>query len=433
MTMDWAKKNYDTLILATCTLFLAFSSSYFYFQSEGLLPSLPSAPEGEQTKIIATAQETESLKRACEMISDPILWTEKSRVDQKERGNLLVSRIFILKGDKLIDPIEGGEHLHPPITNAWLIKFGLNYADATIKDQDPDQDGFNNLEEYDAKSDPKNKASTPPKFKKLQFVKFEQKDFPVIFKGDAGNDGIELHFGKVKFTPSRSTGSSDPDIVLGTINLNGIKYNVRSYKKREYPVDLPSTEKNKYDELFDNISKKIDQDEVLKQLTEDIMATGRKLKLSEDSYESLKKSKTSQASLNKVLNEVELYKKQIRDFRNSSEEIIKTIWLSVDPSFEKYRDTPKKDLSEVIFTNTLTGESITLVKGIPTPDPTSIGEFFNVLVNEKFRLQKGEEFTMKPDANTKLKLIDISSTEAMIQDIATGKTDPLKKSSSSAP
>jgi len=431
--MDWAKKNYDTLILAACTLLLALNGAYFYFQSEGFLPSLPSAPEGKQTKIIATAQETESLAQACVMIDNPILWNEKSLLNQKERGNLFVSRSYILKGDKLIDPIEGGEDLHSPITNAWLIKFGLNYADATIKDQDQDQDGFNNLEEYEAKSDPLNKASTPPKFKKLKFVKFEQKDFPVIFKGDAGNDGIELHFGKVKFTTSRSTGSSDPDIVLGTIDLNGIKYNVRSYKKREYPVDLPSTEKNKYDELFDNISKKIDQDEVLKQLTEDIMATGRKLKLSEDSYESLKKSKTSQASLNKVLNEVELYKKQIRDFRNSSEEIIKTIWLSVDPSFEKYRDTPKKDLSEVIFTNTLTGESITLVKGIPTPDPTSIGEFFNVLVNEKFRLQKGEEFTMKPDANTKLKLIDISSTEAMIQDIATGKTEPLKKSSSSTP
>ena len=121
------------------------------------------------------------------------------------------------------------------------------------------------------------------------------------------------------------------------------------------------------------------------------------------------------------------------DLRNSYNEGIKALWRSLNPSFEKYLDTPKKDLSEVTLTNTLTGESMILVKGIPTPDPNSIGEFYDSIHNETLRCKKGQEITMKSDLNTKLKLIDISSTEAKMQALATGTIYTLPKSSSPAP
>ena len=432
--MDWAKKNYDSLILAACTALLAINASYFYFQSEGFLSSIPTATTVKPSLTKATAEETESLARARSMIEKPFLWNEKSLVDkeQKERGNLFVSRLYILKDGNLIDPIEGQQQLHPPITNAWLIKFVLNFADATIKDQDPDQDGFTNLEEFNAQSDPKDKASHPPKINKLRFVKFEQIDFPVIFKGDAGIDGIELQFGKVKFTPSRTTGSSDPEVVLGSIYLNGIKYHVRSYNKKEYPTSLPSADKTKYDEVLNIVSRNIAQDENLKKIETDINDAVKKLKLSEGAFSEKQKSKANKESLKKASEEVDICKKQITDLRNSYNEGIKALWRSVNPSFEKYLDTPKKDLSEVTLTNTLTRENITLVKGIPTPDPNSIGEFYDSIHNETLRCKKGQEITMKSDVNTKLKLIDISSTEAKMQAIATGTIYTLPKSSSPA-
>lgn len=320
--MDWAKKNYDTVILGLFTALFVFNAAFLYFESSGFISSLPTASENTTNKSKATPAETTAIKAAMVITEKPFLWNEKS-ASNEERGNLFVSRLFILKGDKLIDPIESQEQLHPPITNAWLIKFGLNYADANVKDQDADGDGFTNLEEFNAKSDPKNKASTPPKFTKLRFIKFEQKPFMLVFKGNPDGEGKEFQ-----------------------INANNAR-----------------TQFKKLNETIDGAPYKI---------------------------------------------------------------------IAYAPKKGEKNGVPI-DLSELTVENTETQVTIVLVVKKETNDPTSFGEFFNVLTNEKFRLQKGEEFTIKPDVNTKLKLIDISSTEAKIQDVATGTTSTLSKSSSPAP
>ena len=320
--MDWVKKNYDTVILGVCTALFILNAAFLYLESSGFIASLPVAIATPTAKSKATPAETTAIEEAKVITEKPFLWNEKSPSNE-ERGNLLVSRLFILKGDKLIDPIEGQEQLHPPITNAWLIKFGLNYADANVKDQDADGDGFTNLEEFKDKSDPKNKASTPPKFTKLRFIKFEQKPFMLVFKGNPDGDGKEFQ-----------------------INANNAR-----------------TQFKKLNETIDGAPYKI---------------------------------------------------------------------IAYAPKKGEKNGVPI-DLSELTVENTETQVTIVLVVKKETNDPTSFGEFFNVLTNEKFRLQKGEEFTIKPDVNTKLKLIDISSTEAKIQDVATGKTSTLSKSSSPAP
>jgi hypothetical protein len=208
---------------------------------------------------------------------------------------------------------------------------------------------------------------------------------------------------------------------------------VRSYKKKEYPTSLPSADKTKYDEVLNIVSRNIAQDENLKTIESDTNEAVKKLKLSEDAFSEQQKSKANKDSLKKASEEVDISKNKISNLRNSYNQGIKDIWRSVDPSFEKYLDTPKKDWSEVTLTNTLTGESMILVKGIPTPDPNSIGEFYDSITNETLRCKKGAEITMKSDLNNKLKLIDISSSEAKMQAIATGTTYTLPKSSSPAP
>ncbi|NBR49917.1 hypothetical protein EBU02_13950, partial [bacterium] len=146
-----------------------------------------------------------------------------------------------------------------------------------------------------------------------------------------------------------------------------------------------------------------------------------------------KKLKKSRDSLKKLEGEAGAAKSRLVDLLKSYDEKTRAFWHDVAPSFEKYLDTPKKDFSEVVLKNTLSGDTITLIKDTPIPDPNSVGVFFDIINNEHIRRKKGEEFTLKPDEKTKFKLIDISSTEAKIQDVATGTTSTLSKSSSPAP
>jgi hypothetical protein len=63
--------------------------------------------------------------------------------------------------------------LHPPIPNTWWMENRLDPGFADSPSQDPDADGFSNLEEYTAKTDPNNKNSIPPLIDKLKYVKDE--------------------------------------------------------------------------------------------------------------------------------------------------------------------------------------------------------------------------------------------------------------------
>ena len=44
--------------------------------------------------------------------------------------------------------------VHPPVPNEWLEQFGLPIADADVLTQDPDGDGFTNLEEWQFHTNP---------------------------------------------------------------------------------------------------------------------------------------------------------------------------------------------------------------------------------------------------------------------------------------
>ena len=63
--------------------------------------------------------------------------------------------------------------VHAPIPNLWWIQNHLDPGFADSPNRDPDQDGFSNLEEFNAKTDPNDLNSVPSLVAKLMFVKPE--------------------------------------------------------------------------------------------------------------------------------------------------------------------------------------------------------------------------------------------------------------------
>ena len=320
--MDWLKKNYDISLLALVTIVLLASAGLVFVQSPVAPVTIGAATPASNSKETIPPPDFDAITKAQAIVASPKLWNEKS-ADGRERGALFVSRPYLLKDGKLIDPIEGQEQLHAPITNAWLIKYSLNYAEINIKEQDPDNDGFTNLEEFEAQTDPTDPASAPPAIYKLKLVKYEAKPFRLLFQGDPSGDGVEF-----QINAKELKGSAKTQFKRIGERIENAPYKILKYEKKE------------------------------------------------------------------AVNE---------------------------------RTTAMDDVSELIVQNTETEATIVLVRNKETNDPTSVGEFLNLLNNETFRLKKGEEFTVKPDVNTSLKLIDISNESAQIQDVNSGKTYTIRR------
>ena len=59
--------------------------------------------------------------------------------------------------------------VHAPVPNEWFEKYALPIEDADALEQDPDKDGFNNLDEWQGNTDPTNAESHPDYTTKLRW------------------------------------------------------------------------------------------------------------------------------------------------------------------------------------------------------------------------------------------------------------------------
>jgi len=232
--MNWVKQKYDIVILAVATLLLVSNAGWIVMnrmeqsvvQASLIVPKENAIP----------ALSLDAVRQAAALTDSPAKWKSGSDLPQgtPERGSLLVSRRYLLKDGKLIDPLsEGSEQLHPPITNDWLLANGLDYTDMNIKEKDSDGDGFSNLEEFEKKTNPNDPKDAPASFNKLKLVGFKPVPFRLEFKGDPSGDGKEFQINLKDLKGSaRSQYRKIGD------QIEGAPYKILKYESKE------STERN---------------------------------------------------------------------------------------------------------------------------------------------------------------------------------------------
>ena len=86
-----------------------------------------------------------------------------------------------------------GDGIPDAVETAW----GLNPRDPTDAEQDLDGDGFTNLEEFAAKTDPRAADVHPPKFDFLRVSDVEVKKFPYVLKSHTESSrGVRFQFNR---------------------------------------------------------------------------------------------------------------------------------------------------------------------------------------------------------------------------------------------
>jgi hypothetical protein len=172
--MTWLRANYDRVAVFTAALFLFASAllitrnAWQFGDNLGLQTPPPPKPAAPPPKAIEMEQAMEKLKQ-------PAQWTFGSR-----SGLFVPEKHFIDANTRLPATLQTTE-VHPPVPNEWLEQFSLPIADADVLTQDPDGDGFNNLEEWQNHTDPTDKASHPAFIAKLKMKSFAQEPFKLVF------------------------------------------------------------------------------------------------------------------------------------------------------------------------------------------------------------------------------------------------------------
>jgi hypothetical protein len=133
--------------------------------------------------------------------------------------------------------------VHPPVPNEWFETFGLPIADADALSQDPDGDGFNNLEEWQGHTNPTEKTSHPDYLTDLKMKSFTEEPFRLMFSSSVGDtfainniDMVEptqflkigdtvggTRFKIVKFTPKFTTNQYGTSLDVSELTLEHLE------------------------------------------------------------------------------------------------------------------------------------------------------------------------------------------------------------------
>ena len=177
--LDWIKAHYDrvTLIAAAILLFISAIAIWWSVIQFGNRLVSPQPPRPKTASQPAVAVE---LDRAAEQLEQPVQWKGSAR------SGLFVPERHFIGADGLPATLQNTQ-VHPPVPNDWFEKYGLPIEDADVLDQDPDKDGFTNLDEWQGGTDPIDKNSHPDYLTKLHLVTATEEPFPYVFSSRAGN------------------------------------------------------------------------------------------------------------------------------------------------------------------------------------------------------------------------------------------------------
>ena len=176
--MTWIRANYDRVLVFAASAFLFVSVVLItknVWQLKGNL-ALPTAPP---PKPAAPPPKAVEMEQAMEKLKQPGQWTFSGR------SGLFVPEKHFIGANGLPTTLQSTE-VHPPVPNEWLEQFNLPIAEVDVLNQDPDGDGFNNLEEWQNQTAPTDKASHPPFIAKLKMKSFGQEPFRLVFASWVG-------------------------------------------------------------------------------------------------------------------------------------------------------------------------------------------------------------------------------------------------------
>ncbi|MFL6519622.1 MAG: Amuc_1099 family pilus-like system protein [Chthoniobacterales bacterium] len=226
--MTWIRANYDRVMVFAAAAFLFVSvlligKNAWQFGENLVLPAAPPPTRA------APPSKVVEIEYALEKLKQPGQWTFSGR------SGLFVPEQHFIGANGFPATLQTTE-VHPPVPNEWLEKFNLPIADADVLTQDPDGDGFNNLEEWQNQTAPTDKASHPPFIAKLKMKSCGQEPLRLVFASWVG-ETFALNTNDLK-APTQFLKLGDP--------IRGTKFKIvkftEKYDTNQYGTKIDASE-----------------------------------------------------------------------------------------------------------------------------------------------------------------------------------------------
>jgi hypothetical protein len=178
--MNWVRAHYERVVLIAAAALLFLSSICIWRNAARFGSQLGVMSPAPRSKSGPPLPKAQDLAAAVEKLHQPPQWTFGGR------SGLFVPEKHFIGANGLPATLQTTE-VHPPVPNEWLEQFGLPIADADVLEQDPDGDGFNNLEEWQAHTNPIDGNSHPEYYTKLKLKSVVEEPFRLVFSSWVGD------------------------------------------------------------------------------------------------------------------------------------------------------------------------------------------------------------------------------------------------------
>jgi hypothetical protein len=178
--MNWIRANYDRTALIAAALFLFLSAVFIFLHAANFRKSIAGMQMQSSLQKQSAKEKAPEVEQEKQKLAGPAQWTFSGR------SGLFVPEQHFIDASGQPTTLENTQ-LHPPVPNEWLEEFGLPITEGDVLEQDSDGDGFNNLDEWQAHTNPIDKNSHADYITKLKMISLAQEPFRFIFSSWVGD------------------------------------------------------------------------------------------------------------------------------------------------------------------------------------------------------------------------------------------------------
>ena len=181
--MNWIQKNYERALLIAAAALAILGSGWIILKASSFKSRFVAEEVTPRNKLepLAADAVTEAIRRIETVPQWPV----------NLETPLFSSTPFVVMNDKPTEPFRmrdpQGAKLRDPVPNVWLVDNNLDYTSIDVLEQDPDRDGYSNLDEFTAQTDPNSSLSQPGWDTKLYYA--ERLEEPLTIKLNSFDNG----------------------------------------------------------------------------------------------------------------------------------------------------------------------------------------------------------------------------------------------------